>query len=44
MNNEYLDDILCRRFDVSLAELHKLPTKELEQLRADLLFGYANKK
>ena len=44
MNNKYLDNKLCRMFDVKLAELHQIPKKELEQLRADLLFRLAHSK
>jgi len=44
MNNKYLDNRLCGMFDVKLSQLHQLPKKELEQLRADLLFRLAHSK
>jgi len=43
MNDKQLDRHLCFRFDVNLAELHSLPAKELNQLRADLLFELVNR-
>ncbi len=40
--NKELDYRLCVQHAVTLAELHSLPKKELEALRADLLFKLAN--
>ena len=44
MDNKYLDNRLCSMFDVKLVQLHQLPSNELKQLRADLLFRLAHSK